>query len=229
MDVVYPFKRSKNFDKELRYSLRSLSNLRGVDNVFIIGDQPPSWVQGVTWVPSQQGATKSKNVRHTYRVACLTPEISEDFVWMNDDIYIMKPMSRIRLYHRGPLDLFLRRFQQRYPHSYYTKMIEATTGHHEAALCYELHMPMMLNKTKALEILNNNDFDGMMFRTIYGNVAEGGGGTKTDDVKWYRNEIVKWYQNTPSGFVSSDDGTFRGEFEKFMQEKFPERGKYERY
>ncbi len=229
MDVVYPFKKSKNFDKELRYSLRSLSNLSCVDRVFLVGDPPPRILQNVIWIPFHQGSTKSANVRHIYKIACMNDDISDDFIWMNDDMYIMRPMDEVKLYHRGPLADFLHVFQQKYPKSYYTKMIEKTTGYSSELLCYELHMPMVLNKKKALEILNNKDLDGMMFRTLYGNIVENGAGELSKDVKWYRNEMVKWYKNTPSGFLSSDDGAYRGEFEEFIKKQLQERGKYERF
>ena len=226
MIVVYPYRKSNSYDNELRYSLRSLSNIK-VDKVFIVGECP-DWVTNVTHIKSPQAESKTSNVYRALKKACYAvPE--DEFLLMNDDFYIMEPMDEIKLYHGGALDEFLKKYNSSFPDSYYTKLIsvmnEKLGGE---ANHYELHVPMMINKYHALTILEDDRHRGSMFRTVYGNKFYEGRGERIEDVKIYRRTTDD-IQCGESGFLSSDDSAFSGKMQSLLSRKFPDRCIYEMY
>ena len=97
-DVVY-FVRKGDQNEELRYSLRSLVNLPH-RKVWIVG-HTPAWVTGVESIPGNVFREKWWNVVDNLRLAALHVK-AEQFVVMNDDIFLMRPPSLAPCY-RGPL------------------------------------------------------------------------------------------------------------------------------
>lgn len=228
MDYVIPYKRSRSFDKELRYCLRSLSNMEMVERVYLIGEKP-QWVQGVEFIPMTQTTQKGVNTRNALIKACES-NVSDDFILGADDIFATKPHQHVTLYHGGPLKDFLEKYSTRYPNSYYTRKIKKMAEEMPGILNhYELHVPMVVNKQHSLSLLTNTDFHGMMFRTLYGNIVYGGQGEYTKDVKHYRRTRDEWYKDIPIGYLSSDDMAFNGQVEKYLKGMFPKRSKYEKY
>lgn len=228
MDVLVPYRRSGSFDRELRYMLRSLSNLECVDKVYMVGEKP-TWVQNVEFIEMVQGSQKGVNTRNALILGCLSG-ISDDFILMADDIYITKPMKEIKLYHGGSLDVFLKKFSARYPVSYYTKKIEKTAKKlPDNPKHYELHVPMVINKHTALSFLADPTFHGMMFRTLYGNIVHEGRGEEIKDVKYYDRTAGPWFKDIEVGFLSSDDKRFKGEVEDYLSRMFPRMCKFEKY
>ena len=90
-DIVIPCRPGAN--EELRYALRSLKNLPHRD-VWIIGGIP-DWVRDVRFYEYPRSTTKYETTAQHMVTACRHPEISDPFVLMNDDFYIMKPMKTV--------------------------------------------------------------------------------------------------------------------------------------
>lgn len=229
MDVVIPYRRSKYRDRELRYALRSLSNMTQVERVFVIGERP-EWLQNVEFIEMHQGEQKAKNARRALLIAC-NSHVSDDFILLADDIYATRKIDEIKVYHGGKLSDFLAKFNSRYPESYYTKKLRDTIGvlSDGDAPHYELHLPFIVNKHAAKSLLENKELENLMFRTMYGNTVYSGGGEEIKDVKYFRRTSDRWYRNSPTGFISSDDEKFKGEIEEYLKELFPERSKYEKW
>lgn len=227
LDYVIPYRRSRTFDKELRYALRSLSNLENLGKVYIIGEKP-DWIQNVEYVPMSQTSQKSYNARAAIALACQTVE-SENFILAADDIYITKPMDEIKLYHGGDMQMFLDKFNARFSASYYTQKIKETIKHFEGdnLVHYELHVPFVVNKELALSLLANPDYSRLMFRSVYGNVFLEGAGEEITDVKYYNRLKGPWFKTTPIGIFSSDDSRFKGEVEDYLKRLFPKKSIYE--
>lgn len=229
LDVVIPYRRSRTFDKELRYTLRSLSNLKGINKVYLIGERP-EWIQNVEYIPMAQSAQKGKNTRNALILAC--KKVSTDnFIIMADDMYITKPMDEIKLYHGGDMQMFLNRFNARFSSSYYTHKIKDTIEFFkdEPLVHYELHVPFVVEKRLALSLLTKPTYHGLMFRSLYGNIFLDGAGEKIDDVKYYNRLKGPWFKTTPVGIFSSDDSRFKGEVEQYLKRLFPKKSIYEKY
>src|SRR5690606_33337736 len=123
MDAVY-FVRPGRHHEELRYSLRSLTNLPH-DNVHIIG-HIPEWVTGVIAHPRERPETKYATTTAHMRYACETPTISDPFILMNDDFFIVKKVRKLNTYHRGPVRDVIADYRARTPHSPYVRGMEQT-------------------------------------------------------------------------------------------------------
>ena len=89
---------------------------------------------------------------------------------------------------------------------------------------YAVHMPMLINKDKAREVLNTFS-DVPMFRSLYGNYWSIGG-IDRDDVKITKPDV---YPDPDTDWLSTSDGSFRyGKVGEFIRVQFPEASKYER-
>lgn len=247
MDIVYVFKQSEENDsEELRYSLRSLRNLPH-DTVYVVGEKPP-WLQGAVHIPVEQNTvrvgdvpTKYKNVSKNLRTAAETAEISEDFIFMNDDFFVMKPFATMPAFHWGPMREVIARYTERYEveSDYIYRMKElyaflCSQGHDEP-LSYELHVPMVLNKTNVRRMYAKDFSRIYQTRTMYGNYFNVGG-ERMDDVKVYLDPRHNdpHYNADPAGylavqsFLSASGGSFRtGLVGEFVRAAFPDKSPYE--
>lgn len=204
MDAVYTCRHGAN--EELRYSLRSLDNLEGVDRVWVVGGAP-RWYTG-SFIPVAPSLNKYDTVRNNLH-AILGSDVSEEFVLMNDDFFIMgktPPLSLVEglLLHR------MQRFQHAQPNGRYTRELEITykfllkeVGY---PLSFELHTPMVMHKEGLRQVLKMPG----LWRSVYGNlfVHEW---ELADDVKLYGGD--PWYLHTP--FLSTTDGSFKLHQDKF--------------
>lgn len=224
MDIVY-FTRNGN-NEELRYSLRSLSNL-SYGKVWIYGGCPRGIVPDRRVPVSQIGRTKWDKVKDMYSQACRNDDISEDFILMNDDFFIMKPTT-IEPMYRCSLERHIFTIEHKYhdrPNAYTAELRKTLSLLKKQGLptnSYELHIPFIFNREKLLYLLNKYPAYHAM-RSLYGNYYQIGG-QKALDVKVWRG-VNKW--NRSSTFLSTDDLSFRGRVGEFIKNKFPERSKYE--
>lgn len=230
MDVVYVVKPGDDND-ELRYSLRSLANLPH-GRVWIAGHKP-SWVNDVGFISVAQNRTKWQNSTDNLWAACEHPEVSDEFVYMNDDIFIVEPLDAVPVLHRGPVDKVAEYYRRRRSTGYLqgmltTKRILGLVGSHDP-LSYELHVPLVVNKQAMAEVLAlpkllDVHTKCLHKRTLYGNYWKLGG----DEV-----EDCKVYDRTgrmPDGpFVSTTDQTFGYHpVGVLIRERFPEPSPHER-
>lgn len=210
MDVLYPLKEvDGNF--ELRYSLRSLKNLPH-GKVFVCGYRPTWLSDKVLSIEVPQNPHETKYLRSTKNlIAAMKDErLSDDFILMNDDFFVMLPVSYVPVLHRGPINDVINFYQTNHPNSPYTAGL-IQTFHRlenmgvENALSYELHAPMVFNKKKFLEVLEISlEMEGFGKRTLYGNINNIGG-TLSEDVK-FTSPRRPIFDNMP--FISTDEGSF---------------------
>lgn len=239
IDIVYLVKNDpENDSEELRYSLRSLSNLPH-GNVFIVGEKP-DWVQNVTFIPVAQDKTKQENVLANMIAAANDSRVSNDFILMNDDFFIMKKLPHLPNMHFGLMQDSIRAYEKRYPEGseYINSLKKVNDVLLErgivAPISYELHTPMMLNRYSVLDMLSTKEQLHQM-RSYYGNMYHVGG-MKADDVKLFidpqHNPTV--YNDNPVKYMdeqillSATGGSFkRGIAGEYIRAKFTEKSIYE--
>lgn len=215
MDVVYTCRSGPN--EELRYSLRSLENLEGVDQVWVVGDAPPWYTGPLVHVPPMLNKydTVRNNLHHIWDT-----DISDQFVLMNDDFFVTEktpPLSLVEglLLHR------MQRFEKSQPGSRYTHELETTykfllkqVGY---PLSFELHTPMVMHKQGLREVLRMPG----LWRSVYGNLYIQQWDL-ANDVKLYGGD--PWRSHAP--FMSTTDGAFRLHADKF-EKMFPTPSRFE--
>lgn len=222
-DVVYILKKDVQPD-ELRYSLRSVERNFPHGRIFFFCGRPEG-INPDAFVPfTQTGATKWEKATSTYRKICES-DVSEDFWLFNDDFFIMERITELPYMYRGTLKERIDDLRARRGNSSYCMNLEGARLELESlgfdSLDYALHVPMLINKQKALETLDT--FKSPMFRSLYGNYAEVGG-IKADDVKIYSAGLPQPGQ----ALLSTSDASFKfGRVGKIIRDKFSERSQWE--
>jgi len=107
MDVVYILGKGSCWqNNELRYSLRSVDKfVIDLERVFIVGECP-KWLRNIIHIPAKDPyPQKWRNGYHKIITACEDPRVSEEFLLMNDDFFIIKPIraEEYPFYHSGSL------------------------------------------------------------------------------------------------------------------------------
>lgn len=229
MDYVYICRKGEN--EELRYSIRSLEkNLPDV-NVWIVGYKP-KWYTG-NFIPVKDVSTKFNNIHNALSVIATHPDIADDFVLMNDDFFVLKPMSEIPIVHGGLLSEKIREYYRLSPSSHYAHLLSKANNFLvsrgiEQALDYDLHMPLPVNKQKLAETIKYRH----MPRSLYGNL-QGIGGTPQNDVKAYSGNSRLSERSisidSDTMFLSTEDDSFENSHHETISKLFPTPSKYEMY
>lgn len=226
MDIVYICRNGDN--EELRYSIRSVVKNLKHDNLWVVGGRP-NWYTG-KYIAVEQNARKYDNARNNLRAICLEDKISEDFILMNDDFFILKPMDSIEVWHGGSLKEKCSRRKRFEPYSDYTRHLikthkDLSMNGYDDPLDYELHTPLPVTKTALAEAL---DMPGL-WRSIIGNKLSLGG-IENKDIKLYSKdspmyrdieEIIK----TP--YASTSERLFPLMLKLILSSEFPDRSEYE--
>lgn len=230
MDFVYICKEGIN--EELKYSIRSVVESFPDSDIWVVGGKP-DWYVG-NYIKVEQRESKYKNAVENLKTISVSDQISESFVLMNDDFYIIKKIDKIENFHGGYLLNKINLYQKLNGNSQYTRKLSGTYKKLKALgfenpLDYELHVPMIMEKTKLKTVLEL--IDQFLWRSIYGNKFEVGG-TEMQDVKVYTSGplVLKSYNlNIDSHtYLSSADSSFNNIFNKILKDKFNKKTKFEK-
>jgi hypothetical protein len=230
MDFVYICKDGDN--EELRYSIRSVNASFPEANIWVVGGRP-GWYVG-NYIKVDQTLTKYKNAFYNLKSITESSDISESFILMNDDFYIVRKIDSINTYHGGSLLEKINLYQKINSNSGYTRKLSATYKKVvslgiEDALDYELHVPMIMEKEKLKEVLKYQD--QFLWRSIYGNLFNVGG-EQIEDVKVYTKGplVLKSYNLKKEDhiYLSSADTSFDLILNSILKKQFTTKTKYEK-
>ena len=165
---------------------------------------------------------------------CQNDKISEDFWLFNDDFYVLKPAGLdVPPCYNGELIPYIERVERKQGHAddYTNRLREAEKTLREAGLTtynYEVHKPLLINRKKALEVLNRFP-DTPAFRSLYGNYWKIGGESKHDmKVKVLKYPKMYAVENDWE-FLSTSDTSFReGTVGEFVRKRFNKRSRFEK-
>ena len=228
MDLVYICRDGKN--EELRYSIRSAVKNLPHDKIWVVGGKP-DWYTG-NYIEVDQSKAKYTNARNSLKAICNSKEISESFILMNDDFYIINRIESVPYMYAGTLSDKIEQRDDIFNGNTYTTLLKQTLGslsrkNINISLDYELHVPMVMEKRKLQKVLI---FSGL-WRSIYGNVF-GVGGIKMRDVKVY-SKSDKFYSNSYNikklkyDYLSSNDDSFETIKSLVLEKRFRHKSKYE--
>ena len=235
MDIVY-IVRPGDDNEELRYSLRSVAKNMPHRSIVIAG-HTPAWVQNVYSIEIEQNEPKYVNAENNWRAAMADGNITDQFVVMNDDFYIMKPVLKVNelTLHRGSLESVIG-YYAKMPGPYISNMrrtrdLLVRLGYDVTELkSYALHIPMVMDRLKRRILQHVIDEAGyepyqVQMRTLYGNFWNVGG-VEISDVKTSNHDTAVADNDT---FLSSNDQSFNdGVMGQLIREKFKNKCKYER-
>ena len=221
MDIVYLCRSGPN--EELRYSIRSVEKNMPHRSVWVIG-QAPEWYRG-NFIEAQNFNAKYLNARANLDELVKSKHISEDFVLMNDDFYIMRPVEKVGYFYDGSLLERAEKNELLTTTGAYTKLLYNTYDKLkkmgiEEPLNYEVHIPMIMNKEKLKEVLKHKT---CLWRSLYGNIYKVGG-TNREDVKVYavNSSNPKSYEWRGKNFayLSTQDSSFPNIHRNLLLKKF---------
>lgn len=227
MDYVYICRDGDN--EELRYSIRSIvKNLPDV-NVILVGGKP-KWYSG-QYISVENEKNKFYSITKCWKYIKESNHISNNFILMNDDFYLLKKINEIPIMHGGPLKEKIDKYTSAHGHNRYSRiLLDAYNKLKHIKISdpfdYDIHVPMPIEKDKITDQVLNS----LAPRSMYGNVNNIGG-TYIDDVKVYsyKNNINYSfdYLNNDSTFISSIEASFDTLFRDILKDKFTEKSIYE--
>lgn len=158
-DLVYILKQS-DINPDLKFSLRSIEKFCTYRKVWIVGYKP-SWIKNVEYLPTVQTGNKWVNSMTNIVAACNCPEISEDFVLMNDDFFIIKTITDWRKTFNlclNTIDEEVKKYKNKqkpsrwqYGFMYAQELLDKLKC--DKRYNYEYHGPIVFNKQKFLKML----------------------------------------------------------------------------
>jgi hypothetical protein len=228
MDIVYICRDGDN--EELRYSIRSIVKNLSHDKIWVVGGKP-DWYTG-NYIKVNQSRSKYVNARNNLKAICNEAQISDSFVLMNDDFYIINRVSSIPYMYAGTLSDRIKEREDLFTGNSYTNLLKQTLGsllskRKTVILDYELHVPMIMEKNKLKKVLM---FSGL-WRSVYGNIFNVGG-IKIKDVKVYE-KTNKFYangydiNNLKYDYLSSSDESFEELKKLILSKRFKIKSHYE--
>lgn len=218
MDLVYICKSGDN--EELRYSIRSAVKNLPHNKIWVVG-QKPDWYIG-NFIPVSKAPTKYESARRNLYNITINQNISEDFILMNDDFFILKPIDILPSYHRA--QNFIEHANTTKNNAYAnlllkTKRILSSMGIQDPR-DFELHIPMQMNKQGLSVCLKK---DPGLWRSLFGNLYHTTS-TPRNDVKVFTETVddIDSYD-----FISTEDDNANGFINNYLVSMFPEKTIYE--
>ena len=206
MDALYVIGNSSQYNNlELRLSLRSLEkNAKGLESVFIVGVKP-DWIKNVVHLPVDDVYTRENNVFRKILTACKS-DISENFLFMNDDFFMMKPFIMEEYPYFVNREVVGITNPSRYQEVQNKTLNELQSKGIIGVMDYRVHCPIVFNKQKFLMLENYYKESklgrvGYSCRLLYGNLFAGNY-IIADDCKLWGNDEIK---ETQQGCISTKD------------------------
>lgn len=198
-DVIIPY--LPNNSQELEYCLKSIKNNlphRKIHVVTVYEKSKYSELAHINQILKLKWAIDKLNV-------------SEQFYLMNDDFFIMKPVAEIPYYHKG---LLIDHYNATNWLTYKRAIKRTIEYCGEAALSYEMHIPMRMDTAKLRDLIEKLMplvINGRcpLIRSAYGNFYKVGG-EYTEDVKH-----SKYYQGLT--YLSTNEISFKGHKGKYIR------------
>ena len=234
MDVLYLLGSGSVWENnEIRFSLRSAEkNILDLGRVFIVGELPDFLcnVEHLAF-PDMFGA-KWKNAYTKTLFACKNPDLSDDFLLMNDDFFILKPIEA-----------------SSYPF-YYSKVVPIKNSLREARfqnttgltasvlpkkiktfLNFAVHRPVRINKKMYLDMpapdLNMVGFSPRAFYCNYYGCVGVGYHEQNLSPSMTEQQFEKWASEYTD--ISIFSQTSRNPvFQQWIQKKFPKPSRFEK-
>lgn len=241
VDLVYVLgKESRWNNNEIRFSLRSVCKyLTNVGHIFIVGEFP-DFIQNCIHIPCPDifdpAVNADGNMTHKLLTVCNRPELSDVFLFMNDDFIINQRMAanKIAWMHKGDM--------AHQPPAYWTsqfyrfrlkRTFDELQARNMPTLQYDYHAPMLMDKNSFISTMKEFDYSkdiGYTFRSIYGNSlrlpAIPVQGEKKTFFSYHNIQQINLFSNIIK-FIGYNDNGLNDSLKWWLINRFPEKCKYE--
>jgi len=247
-DIVYPLK-AQEPNLDLIYSLRSLEKFGGeFGRIFVVGHKP-CHIANITFIERVQVLDKWCNTRENINAVCECSEVSEKFVYFNDDFILTKTVEDWDDFcscYMGTLMERFRRFERegkdnsKWRNSFFfnSKLLR-DLGVSEP-LDFEYHGPILFEKQKLQNMYTLEKVKPfahvstpLIFkRSLYGNLYPTGRKLrKIEDYK-FMEDVKNFSELTANGFFSVGDGIIGNNakcpnLNVWLKNTFPDKSKFE--
>lgn len=224
MDLVYVYKHAGD-ERELRFSLRSACKNLQFDQVVVVGDKP-RFAREIEHIPCRGPANRYDNSFGKTMQAARTADISESFIHMNDDFFILRPFTEVPHLYMQTIGEWIAGYRRRRVSEYLEKAHRTMRITGSAARFYETHFPFVYEKQKLLELEAKYRLPcRIMPRTLYA-FEHGIRGQQSNDFKAKsRAQVVAFSKQS---FMSTSNTAARTkEFKTVFERLFPEPCRYE--
>lgn len=188
IDVVIPLGTGSIWDNnELRYCLRSIEKcLIDYRNIYIIGECP-DWLRNVIHIPAADIHTHERNIMEKIKIACKQKDISDDFLFMNDDQFLLNFVNAAKFpyYHSGSIrDCIKKRHREDEYKSAMRNTEMALNFYRHDSNYFDVHYPVLYNKNDFPTIMDkyNWQLNEYVIKSLYCN-TKGVTGTQAPDCK----------------------------------------------
>jgi len=233
IDLVYILGTGSRWnDNEIRYSLRSVQNyFPAVGKVFIIGECP-EWATNVIHikVPDKYD-NKLLNARAKYLAAATNPQISKNFVLMNDDFFILREIDEIPNFSRGTIEEMMSQHPTK--NGYYYRSLWDTHKRLDGMgikdpIDFEVHAPIIFNKEKLETVIGMIGSEKVFsIRSCYGNLMNLEP-TKVIDFKAANIAEFAYQKMRGADYLSINDALIcDDDFREWLRTKYRRMSKYE--
>lgn len=201
MDYVYICRSGSN--EELKYSIRSLIHNCKPTNIWVVGGKP-DWYIG-NYLEVKDIGDKFQNINNCYKEIINNKNISDNFILMNDDFFILKPLNNFYYYSNFLKDKIINHIKingnSKYARALNTAVKALKDMGVENPLNYDVHAPMTFNKANLSKVLDLS----LAPRSMYGNLYSINP-INIEDVKIYKNDINI---DINKDFISTEDNSFK--------------------
>jgi hypothetical protein len=241
VSFVYPFMEKLAQGDELKRSIRSLCKHVKFDfEVVIVGDKP-AWYQG-KFIPTDKVRgvrfARAFDIANKLKTIAYSDEISEDFVYLYDDVYLVNDCTIDDFKKVIALEPLPEKGEVRVGSNVWRLLMRET---HKSlgldkAYNYETHIPRMLNKKKLDLILKAYELKTrpMLFSTLYYNEYF----ERPDVVLTEKNEYKAGIYNAipynkieqecrNKKFLNHSENAYRDSMIRFLETRFNEKSQYE--
>lgn len=227
IDIVYVLGTGSRFhNHEIRFSLRSIEkNLSNYGKIWIIGEHH-RMLENVYFVPfPDQTSMPNTNIMQKVTRACEHPDISENFLFFNDDHYLLKPFDAptFPYFYNKSMEEYLKKRVN----DSYRRIVARTFNYLKSkdlpTMFFDTHTPIIYNKSKFLEhVTNGPDWTSpntFVIKSIYANSLKIEGEMRPDRKKKVAPIDAEIYSTTPRVTAA---------VQRFLLEQFPTKCKFEK-
>lgn len=242
ISVVIPYCKDLAQGKELLYALRSWQKqVRFGINIVVIGDREDWFSDDVTFIEHQRTSDNPQiDTTEKLKLAIISPEVTDRFIWTGDDIYLVNPTSLAHI----ELPKVLGELNPEKQSGTYAANMRLTVSLLKKEclpiLNYNTHTPVLFDKerlTAMFERFSEALLNGCLFTSVYFNSFLDTAhpvymNWKTDQVllpissqKPDENTVLEFLANKV--FLTNSETGYSPWLEQFLQRLFPEPSDFE--